>query len=218
MKKFLLKILDKFMYFNWPLSHKQFNLEHYPKILSEINRRNVKIGVGLVTTDGAFTNLLIRILNKMSKDKRKRKSKITHAFFFLVENNDIKVVESIERKGVIKRDFLPSIGQRDLVILRTLNKKMINDKFEEKVIEYIKKVVDLDNLSDIPYDTEHNIFDQSKYDCSELIYHSLKYALKECDQHFPIEPIKRLKHPTWMPVDIQFSDLFVDFYDSNKGI
>jgi len=206
-----------------PWINKEFNLKDYRKIEKKIETLSTPFFVGLVKTNGNFSNLLIYIAQLFSKKRTKR---VTHAFAHI--GDEFKIVESIG-KGIQKISLLEAIGQRDSVVLRYPNPHFLNNTLCDHAIDYIKAVVKRDVEIGVEYDIKHSyaiipiedIRDYSiknvKLDCSELIMQALEHGFRMTDQRSLIKKTNRAGKKSWSPGDIYFSELFITFYDSRKG-
>jgi hypothetical protein len=203
---------------HWPWVDKKFSLKDYFEIENKIRELDVPFVVGLVKTNGHGSNLLIGIAQSFTKDKRKRGSEITHALAHIGVNKGYKhrVVEAIG-EGIREVSLLEAIGQRDKVILRVPNPKLLNDQVCKYAIEYLKDLADRDRELNIAYDNEHNYQNDEALDCSETIYHALSYGFEKAGHSNKVIMIERAGKKTWAPIDIRYSDLFIDLYVSGKG-
>ena len=212
---------------HFPWVDKAFNLEDYFLIEKELRDLDCPFAVGIVKTNGHGSNLLIRIVQLLSSDSRKRKSEVTHALAHIGINKGYKhsVVESLG-DGIREVSLLKAIGQRDRVILRMPNPQFLNKKLCEHAVEYIKEVAKRDAYFNIQYDNAHNyeiipiedIKDYStinvKLDCSETIMQAIEHGFKMTGQKSMIKMEMRGGISTWSPEDIHYSRLFITFYDS----
>lgn len=210
-----------------PFVDKKFPLKDYFEIEKYLRQLNNPFVVGLVKTNGHGSNLLISITQLFSK---KKCSKVVHAFAHIGIYGGFKhrTVEALN-EGIVEQTLLRSIGQRDNVVLRKPNLKLINENVCNHAIEYIYEVIKRDNFVNIPYDQVHNYdiitIEQIKdyknkipsMDCSELIMQSLEHGFRMTNQKSLIKMVNRLGKSSWTPADIYFSDLFETFYDSKKG-
>lgn len=199
-----------------PFVDKKFNLRDYFKIEKELSKLDVPFAIAIVTTYGHGSNLLIRFTNFLSKDKRKRKSRKTHALAIVeTKNGKFRAVESIG-KGVQEVTLLSAIGQRDEVKIRIPDKRYINDMVATFALGYINEVARRDEVKNIAYDSDHDLLNSDRYNCSELIFHALEHGYKRSGQASMIKIVERAGKKTWSPVDAEFSKLFRDLYDSKK--
>ena len=202
---------------SFPFVEKKFNLNHYFEIEKELAKLSVPFAIGVVTTYGHGTNVLIRGAQFVSKDKRKRKSKKTHALAVIeTRNGKFRTAEAIG-EGVQEVSFLSSIGNRDEVKIRIPNPKLMNDQVCSFALDYIKRVLAIDLAKNIPYDVKHDLMDPKRYDCSGLIFHAIKYGYEKAGQKNLLHTVNRAGKVSWAPVEAEFSDLFIDLYDSKKG-
>lgn len=215
---FFINLLSKTLG-SWSLPYvdKKFNLNHYFQIESKLSELRVPFAIGVVTTYGHGSNILIKIAQMISKDKRKRKSKKTHALAIVeTKNGKFRTAEEMG-PGLQEVTLLSSIGQRDEVLIRVPNPRLVNDQVCSYALEYIRKVLAIDRMKNIEYDNDHNLESDERMDCSELIYHALNYGFKKAGQKSLIKTVNRGGKKSWAPVEAQFSELFVDVYDSKKG-
>lgn len=200
-----------------PYVEKKFNLNHYFKLEKELAKLEVPFAIGVVTTYGHGSNLLIHGAQFLSKDKRKRKSNITHALAVIdTRNGKFRTVEAIGN-GIQEVTLLSSIGNRDEVKIRVPNKNLVNNEVAKHALEYIRQVAERDFEENIAYDLKHDLLDQKRYDCSELIFHALNHGFEMAGQKALTKTVKRGGKVSWAPVEAEFSKLFVDLYDSKKG-
>lgn len=218
MKIFLVKLLQKTIgSWHWPFVDKKFNLNHYFEIEKELEKLPVPFAVAVVTTYGHGSNLLIRLANRLSKDPRKKKTRKTHALAIVcAEKNKARTVEAIGR-GIQEFTLLSSIGARDEVKIRIPNYKVMNEQVCKFALEYIESVAEVDREQNIPYDVLHDLEDPTRYDCSELIYHAINHGYDWAGQRRLTKTVVRLGQKSWSPAELEFSELFVDLYDSKKG-
>jgi hypothetical protein len=201
-----------------PYIQKKFNLNHYFLIEKEIAKLEVPFAIGLVTTYGHGSNILIKAVQLISKDKRKRKSNKTHAFAIVsTENGKFRTVEAIGKGGIQEVTLLSSIGNRDELKIRVPNKGLVNNEVSKHALDYIRQVSKRDNEQNIGYDLKHDLLDPKRYDCSELIFHALNHGFEMAGQKALTKTVKRAGKISWAPVEAEFSKLFVDLYDSKKG-
>ena len=214
-----------------PFVDKEFNLDDYFQIEEMIRDLSNPFVVGIVKTKGHGSNLLIQGAQFFSKDKRKRKGEVTHALAHIGIFNGFKhrVVESIGG-GIRECSLLKAIGQRDIVVLRKPNPRLVNDMVCKHAIEYIKEVAKRDAIRNIKYDNGHDysiitmeeLKDYSKenvkFDCSETVMQALEHGFRMTSQASIIKMVKRGGKSTWTPADILYSDLFITIYDSRRGL
>ena len=214
-----------------PFVDKEFNLGDYFQIEEMIRDLSNPFVVGGVKTKGHGSNILIQTAQLFSKDKRKRKGEVTHALAHIGIHNGFRhrVVESIG-EGIRECSLLKAIGQRDIVILRKPNPRLLNDTLCRHAIEYIQAVADRDAVQNIKYDNDHDysvitmeeLKDYSKenvkFDCSETVMQALEHGFRMTGQASIIKMIKRGGKSTWTPADLLYSDLFVTIYDSRRGL
>lgn len=215
---FFVKLLSNTLgQWSFPWVEKKFNLNHYFGIERELAKLNVPFAISVVTTYGHGSNVLINFAHKLSKDKRKRKSKITHALSIIeTRNGKFRVAEAMG-PGIQEVSLLSAIGQRDEVKIRVPNPKLMNDQVCSFALEYLRKVLAVDRAKNIPYDLEHDLMDPERYDCSELIFHAVSYGFEKAGQLNLLKPVSRAGKKSWAPVEAEFSELFIDIYDSKKG-
>lgn len=200
-----------------PYVDKKFNLNHYFEIEKELAKLEVPFAIAVVTTYGHGSNILIKLAQILSKDKRKRKSNKTHALAIVeTRNGKFRTVEAIGN-GIQEVTLLSSIGQRDEIKIRVPNKSLVNNQVCEFALDYIRQVARRDDQENIAYDLEHDLLDPKRYDCSELIFHALNYGFEMAGQKTLTKTVKRAGKVSWAPVEAEFSKLFVDLYDSKKG-
>jgi hypothetical protein len=200
-----------------PYVEKKFNLNHYFLIEKELSKLNVPFAISVVTTYGHGSNLLISGAQKLSKDKRKRKSNITHALSIVeTRNGKFRAAEAMG-PGIQEVSLLSAIGQRDEVKIRVPNPKLMNDQVCSFALDYIKRVLAIDRTKNIPYDLDHDLMDPERYDCSELIFHAVSYGFEKAGQMNLLKTVSRAGKKSWAPVEAEFSELFIDIYDSKKG-
>lgn len=198
-----------------PYNHKLFNLNDYFKIEEKLKELEVPFAIGLVTTYGNGSNLGIVLGNKLSKDKRKRKSKKTHLFIYAgsMEGHKFRVVEQVGT-GLQNTSLLCAIGQKDEVMIRIPNKKFIADPTSKLVIEYVSNLLDKDDVTPIPYDNAHRLDMDDTSDCSGLLWQALTYAFNELELENLLKTVDRIGIETYAPVDAEFSKLFTTIYDN----
>lgn len=203
---------------HWPWVDKQFPIQDYFEIEKRIRELEVPFAVGLVKTNGHGSNILIKIGQGLSKDKRNRKCNIVHALAHIGLYGGYKhrVVEAIG-DGIREVPLLQAVGQRDVVIIRTPNWSKLNPVVCKYAIEYLKDLADRDKEKNIAYDNAHDYYNAEALDCSETVYRALEYGFKKADQVLSISLINRGGKMTWTPADIRFSDLFIDMYVSGEG-
>lgn len=202
---------------SFPHVEKKFNLNHYFKIEKELAKLEVPFAIAVVTTYGHGSNILIRFAHFLSKDKRKRNSKKTHALAIVeTTNGRFRAVEAMG-EGIREVTLLSSIGGRDEVKIRVPNKGLFNDSAAKYALDYIKQVAERDVSGNIAYDLQHDLLDKKRYDCSELIFHALNHGFEMAGQKALTKTVTRGGRISWAPVEAEFSKLFVDLYDSKKG-
>ena len=195
---------------HWPLCNKKFQIKDYYKI--EESLKDCKLAVILVTTYGNGSNMGIKIAQNIGT---KNKTKKTHAALFIGFKDGIPmVVEASGSYGIQVVPLIQVIGQRDEVMVRISNPHLLNRSVENFMTEYVNDVIGRDGELDIPYDEDHNLEDQSRYDCAELVYHALVYAFKKARHKVLINPVVRWGKKTYTPIELEFSDLFETIYDN----
>lgn len=224
----LIRMLSKTVgEWHWPWVDKGFAIEEYFEIEKLIRTFSNPLVVGLVKTKGHGSNLLISASQFFSK---KKCFKITHALVHIgiYKGYKHRVVESVG-DGIQLVPLLTAIGQKDNVVLRRPNPKLVNDMVCKHAIEYIHEVEKRDAEIGIEYDNDHiydiitieQIKDYSnknvKLDCSETMMQALEHGFKMTGQKSLIKMINRGGKLMWAPSDIYFSELFITFYDSRKG-
>jgi len=215
MKKLLIKFMTMTSEWSWPLSQKKFIMSDYLALEDYFEEEGCQFAVALVSTSGAVSNFWIRLSFLFGNQKHKF-SNLTHAAVYIGEYHyPHTVVESIG-KGVLTRTLVELLCNRDNVKILIPSKKM-NRKVVQNIRENAIKISKRDEISPIGYDYSHNPNDQATYDCSELIYDSVKKAYLQADQPCPLKTIRRLGQETYSPIDLEFSDLFETVYDSKKG-
>lgn len=212
--KFLSNTLGQW---SFPYVEKKFNLNHYFKIEQELSKLNVPFAIGVVTTYGHGSNILIHGAQLISKEKRKRKSNITHALTIIeTRNGKFRTAEAMG-PGIQEVSLLSSIGNRDEVKIRIPNPMLMNDMVCSHALDYIKRVLAVDRAKNIAYDVEHDLMDPERLDCSELIFHAVSYGFEKAGQKNLLKVVNRAGRKSWAPVEAEFSELFIDIYDSKKG-
>ena len=203
---------------HFPYVDKKFNLDHYFTIEKLIREQSHHFIVGLVKTNGHGTNLLVKIAT--------RDSEIVHAFAHIgiYKGYKHRVIESVGT-GIQEISLLSAIGQRDRVIPRAPNIKIIPVKVLDHAVNYCKEIAKRDSKQNIKYDNVHdystitygelcNYNADIKLDCSEVIMQALEHGFRKCNLHSPINRVQRGGKWTWSPLDILKSDIFTTIYDS----
>jgi len=169
----------------------------------------------LVSTDGAFSNFLIRLSYLFGGQKHKF-SKFTHIGAYVGDfYYEHTMVEAIGQ-GVVTRTLVEAICNRDNVKVLIPSSK-INRKIAENARQNAIAISKRDALDPISYDYSHNPNDSASYDCSELVFSSIRDGFNQADQICPLHTVVRLGQETIAPIDLEFSDLFEVIYDSKKG-
>lgn len=206
-KKIIVPIVDTLGKVHLPYVDKRFNLDHYSMVKNILDGH--EYAIGLVSTSGHFSNLMIKAANIFCKDKRKFKTKRTHSF--IICNG--RVIEATS-KGLRECSLLKAIGQRDYVTIRIPNESFIPKVVQEGACFYLEKRIEEDSVKNISYDVEHDITNDRKLDCSESIYASLKFGYERVGQKEKITEVERFGILTWTPADAEFSKLFKTVYEN----
>lgn len=211
-----------------PFVDKEFQLKDYFAIIDYIDKLPSPFVVGTVKIKGHGSNILIGIAQYISS--KHDAFKITHALSHIGKNDKFKhaAIQSVGT-GIQEVSFLEVIGQRDTVVLRKPNPKLLNDKVCEHALEYMKAVVERDEKINIEYDNNHDysiitieqMRDYSnnniKMDCSETVMQALDHGFRMTNQKSLVKMVERVGKKTWTPLELYNSELFITFYDSKKG-
>lgn len=214
MKDLFIKFVTWSSNFNWPLSHKQFDIKDVSKIEKYLEDNEIKFAVLLVSTKGALSNFWIRLSYLFGSEKKKF-SKYTHAVGYWGKKDCRHYVVEAIGTGVETMRLGESISQRDSVGLFIV--KNVANPILEKMHNHLDRIAKRDNDKNVTYDFEHNAEDHQEYDCSEVIFDCVNSAFRESDQIAPLKTIKRLGMKTFSPIDIEQSDLFEVVYDNKEG-
>ena len=215
MLDFLIKIYSNTLgKWHMPYSHKHFKLNDYFKIEEKLKELKVPFAIGLITAHGNGSNIGIRLSNKISKDKGKRRSKKTHLFIYVahIDGCKFRVVEQVAT-GLQNSSLLEAIGQKDEVMIRVPNKRYIADPTATIAAEYAAKLVAIDKVTPIEYDNTHALDMDHASDCSGLLWQALTYAFSELELENLLETVDRVGMETYTPVDVEYSKLFTTIYD-----
>lgn len=205
------KLIAFFGSLHFPWVDKKFNLNHYFELEKELEKLNVPFAVGLVSTYGHGSNLLIKLVQKLTKQTRN--SKVTHAFAIISnKKNNFRVAEFIGQ-GLQEATLLSAIGNRDVVKILVPNEK-VSEQNARLFIKYVKIVLARDAFTKIKYDLDHDINDHERYDCSELIFHAINYGMGEN----VLRPVRRMGRDTWSPADLENTEYLKLIYDSKIGL
>lgn len=216
MFKWLLVAIGKiFGEISVPFNCKKFDLNHYFKIEEMLEKLPESFAVCLVGTDGYASNLFIRFTYLFSKDRRKWKSAYVHTVPFIGIRNGYKYMacESVGN-GIQEVKLLKAIGQRDRVKVLAPNPEKMPAEVVKHVITFLNVLLDRDKETNIPYDYTHDLYCQKAMDCSEVVFHALRYAYDQEGIACPVKVFRRFKRDSYLPVDIEFSELFTTVYDS----
>ena len=211
-----------------PYINKKFPIEDYFKIEEYIRGLSNPFVVGAVRTHGNGSNLLIGLAQCFSPTKKC--FRVTHvlAHIGIFGGFRHRVVESLG-PGIREVPLLQAIGQRDDVVLRKPNPRLLNDEVCKHAIEYIQEVAIRDSFKNIDYDTVHDysiitleeLKDYSNnnihLDCSETIMQALEHGFKMTGQKSLVKMVDRVGKKTWTPAELYHSELFITFYDSKEG-
>lgn len=216
---FLVNLIGKTLCsWHFPWVDKKFNINHYFEIEKALQLRQNPLAFAVVSTDGHGSNIAIKVIQMLSSDKRKRKSKSTHALIII--NNKEKNFRAAEMVGAGMQEttLLSSIGNRDHVKVLVPRFDIMPEDVCNQVLDYVNRNLIIDATKNIPYDLKHDINNPERYDCSSLVFHSINYAFKKCGIRFSLNPVKRWGQDTWTPSDVEFCELFEVLYDSKKGL
>lgn len=212
MIQWLIKIFTKTLAkIELPYIHKGFPLKDYFKL--EKLLKDEKVAVVLVTTYGSGSNLGIKFGQWFGKWKYSKK---THALLFVGRDKDKFKSMSVEAvgSGIQKISFLEAIGQRDEVKVMILRHDIFNEKMINDVVDFINTIYLKDLNKNIEYDNDHNLSTDDKYDCSELCYKAINFALKKNNSGFSISPVNRLGKISFAPSDLEDTNLLLTVYDN----
>lgn len=212
---FISKLSD---HIHFPWIRKRFNIYDYDAIHEKLESLDPPFAVILNQVYGESSNLLITLANLFSTNRRKIKSGITHAtaFIGLRHGNKSRVLEAVG-KGIQEVSLKNATCQKDRVVVLLPDYSKIPASVCKYANEFLNSLLDRDEVHNIDYDWEHDIHDPSTLDCSEAVYHALRYGYAKADIHCPIRLTKRFGRLTFAPVDIEFSELFIKWYDTKEG-
>lgn len=215
MKNIFLNFVTWTSKFNWPMSHKKFNIKDLKRIEKYLEENNVEFAVFLVTTAGAMSNAWIKLSYLFGKVGY-HSSPFTHAVGYVNDGICKHTVVEALGSGIETNNFCVSISQRDYVKLLIPSVKVphnISKKMKSKILE----ISELDKKKGIAYDFEHDALDHSKFDCSELIFNCINDAYIKSGHPAPLKTVKRFGKQTYAPIDVEHCDLLTAVYDSRKG-
>jgi len=211
-----------------PFVDKSFPLSDYFEIEKHIRGLESPFVVGAVKINGHGSNILIGLVQSISS--KGGAFKVTHALAHIGLYNGFKhrVVQSVG-SGIKESSLLEAIGQRDTVVLRRPNPKVLNSKVCEHALEYLHAVAKRDAQVNIEYDNVHDYSEITieqvreysnknvKMDCSETVMQAINHGFKMTNQKSLINMVNRAGKESWAPSDLYNSKLFITFYDSKKG-
>ena len=215
MKKLILKFAAWTGTFHLPFVDKMFDIAEVATIEEIIESDSDSFYTLLTSSRGHLSNVWIRLGYKLGNAKYK-KSIYTHAIPYLgVENGKHMIVEAIT-EGIVKRPMIEAIGQKDMVMLLKLSRK-VPSSVVKRIYANLQAIVDRDEKTNIEYDSGHSLGTKEIYDCSELVYSIVNQGHIDCGHRAPLAPVNRAGVDSYAPIDVHYSDLFEIVYVSNKG-
>ena len=206
MLNFLMKLITNTLcLLEVPYSHKKFKLSDFKEI--EARLWDEPFAVITAITYGSGANFWIKLPSWLGLWKWPSR---VHSIMSIGGG---EVIEASGSEGIIRRSLFEAIGQRDEVAIFVPHKSL---DISERAQKFLLEVDSKDKARAIGYDNRHELLDAKEFDCSELFFHAVNYALK-CKGRYHLPAVDRFGRKTFFPVDIENSCFVEKIYDSKVG-